>query len=87
MMLSSLSTVNTGQSWQDKIETVRKRMQDNQARMLVITALDEVACKLNFALSAIVNVKIVGLFNMRGSDVDYNPVFFSYAIITPDDIR
>lgn len=24
---------------------------------------------------------------MRGSDIDYNPVFFSYAIITLDDVR
>ncbi|KAI0236769.1 hypothetical protein L0F63_001889 [Massospora cicadina] len=33
---------------------------------LVVTALDEVAW----------------LFNLRGSDIDYNPVFFAYAIIT-----
>ncbi|KAJ9054469.1 hypothetical protein DSO57_1014149 [Entomophthora muscae] len=33
---------------------------------LLVTALDEVAW----------------LFNLRGSDIDYNPVFFSYAIIT-----
>lgn len=29
----------------------------------------------------------VGLFNMRGSDIDYNPLFFSYAIITLEDVR
>lgn len=28
-----------------------------------------------------------GLFNLRGSDIEYNPVFFSYAIITMKDVR
>ena len=28
-----------------------------------------------------------GLFNMRGADIDYNPVFFSYAIISMEDVR
>lgn len=28
-----------------------------------------------------------GLFNLRGSDVEYNPVFFAYAIIGIDTIR
>jgi Creatinase/Prolidase N-terminal domain len=35
---------------------------------VIITALDEVAW----------------LLNLRGGDVDYNPVFISYAVITPD---
>jgi len=28
-----------------------------------------------------------GLFNLRGSDIDYNPVFFAYAIVTLSDVR
>lgn len=28
----------------------------------------------------------LGLLNLRGSDIAYNPVFYSYAIITPDDL-
>jgi Xaa-Pro aminopeptidase len=35
---------------------------------MVITMLDEVAW----------------LFNLRGADIAYNPVFFAYATITPD---
>lgn len=35
---------------------------------VIITALDEVAW----------------LLNLRGGDVDYNPVFISYVIVTPD---
>jgi Xaa-Pro aminopeptidase len=29
----------------------------------------------------------VGLFNLRGSDISYNPVFFSYAIVTMSEAR
>ena len=28
-----------------------------------------------------------GLFNLRGADIEYNPVFFSYALVTMEDIR
>ena len=30
---------------------------------------------------------LLGLFNLRGSDVSYNPVFFSYAIVTQSEAR
>ena len=29
----------------------------------------------------------VGLFNLRGSDIPYNPVFFSYGIVTLSEAR
>lgn len=29
---------------------------------------------------------VVGLFNLRGSDIVYNPVFFAYAIVTREDV-
>lgn len=29
--------------------------------------------------------EIAWLFNLRGNDIPYNPVFFSYAIVTPDN--
>ena len=47
-----------------------------------------VACELYdiYNDSIIVGVH-AGLFNMRGGDVDYNPVFFSYALITTEDVR
>ncbi|XP_033098855.1 xaa-Pro aminopeptidase 1-like [Anneissia japonica] len=54
-----------GKTWQDKIYQVRKKMEAKQADNLVITALDEVAW----------------LFNLRGSDIVYNPVFFAYAVV------
>lgn len=29
---------------------------------------------------------ILGLFNMRGEDIPYNPFFYSYTLLTMDDI-
>ncbi|XP_022833296.1 xaa-Pro aminopeptidase ApepP-like isoform X2 [Spodoptera litura] len=57
----------TGKCAGEKIAELRAKMEDKKASALVITALDEVAYVLN----------------LRGSDIEYNPVFFSYLIITP----
>lgn len=59
-----------GRSWQDKVTDVRKAMLKKGAKALVITSLDDVAY----------------LFNLRGSDVNYNPVFFSYSVVTTENI-
>lgn len=56
----------TGKSWEEKITLVREKLKEKRADALVVTALDEVAY----------------LFNMRGSDIEYNPVFFAYAVVT-----
>lgn len=29
----------------------------------------------------------LGLFNLRGADIEYNPVFFAYTIVGIDTIR
>ncbi|KAK4525860.1 hypothetical protein GAYE_SCF17G3769 [Galdieria yellowstonensis] len=55
-----------GESMKSKLERVRSSMSKNRCNLLIVSALDEVAW----------------LFNLRGSDVEYNPVFLSYAIIT-----
>ncbi|XP_063289686.1 xaa-Pro aminopeptidase 1 isoform X2 [Pelobates fuscus] len=69
--LITLGLKYTGMSWKEKIETLRTRMAERKASWIVLTALDEVAW----------------LFNLRGSDVEYNPVFFAYAIIGTNTIR
>ncbi len=46
-----------GQEWSAKLEEMRGKMRSSDADVLVVTTLDEVAW----------------LFNLRGSDVDYNP--------------
>uniref|UniRef100_A0A2A4K1N0 Aminopeptidase P N-terminal domain-containing protein n=1 Tax=Heliothis virescens TaxID=7102 RepID=A0A2A4K1N0_HELVI len=57
----------TGKTAGQKIEELRQKMVEKKASALVITALDEVAYTLN----------------LRGSDIQYNPVFFSYLVVTP----
>lgn len=69
--LIALSKKTTGCSWSEKVEAVRSKMVNEKASVCVFTKLDEIAY----------------LFNMRGSDIDYNPLFFSYAIITLEDIH
>ncbi|XP_033340803.1 xaa-Pro aminopeptidase ApepP [Megalopta genalis] len=55
----------------EKVRLCREEMNKNEAKVLVITALDEVAYILNF----------------RGSDIPYNPVFFAYVILTLNDLH
>ena len=54
-----------GQSVSSKLSALRQEMVKRDADTHIICALDEIAW----------------LFNLRGSDVDYNPVFLSYAVI------
>lgn len=56
-----------GKQFQDKIEELRKELDKKKAAAFVVSMLDEVAW----------------LFNLRGNDIPYNPVFFSYAVVTP----
>lgn len=61
----------TGKTWQEKICLVREKLEEKKADALILTALDEVAY----------------LFNMRGSDIEYNPVFFAYAVICANSVH
>lgn len=56
----------TGESYPSKLKKLRKAMAEYGAKAHIITALDCIAW----------------LFNIRGTDVQYNPVAVSYAIIT-----
>ncbi len=58
----------TGCSLSEKLGNIRQALQANQAGLLPITKLDEVAWA----------------FNLRGADVAYNPVFIAYGLITLD---
>lgn len=57
----------SGKSVTAKLEDLRKELDKKKSSGLVVSMLDEIAW----------------LFNLRGNDIPYNPVFFSYAIITP----
>ena len=50
-----------------KIQDLVKELEKKKAAGLVVSMLDEIAW----------------LYNLRGNDIPYNPVFFSYAVITP----
>ncbi|XP_057705363.1 xaa-Pro aminopeptidase 2 isoform X1 [Corythoichthys intestinalis] len=59
-------------SWQTKVKQIRNQMKDNpyEPTALLLSALDETAW----------------LFNMRGNDIPYNPFFYSYTLLTMDEI-
>lgn len=57
-----------GKPFQEKLTSLRKDLSEKKATAMIISMLDEVAW----------------LFNLRGSDIDYNPVFFAYALVTPE---
>ena len=59
----------TGESLAKKLERVREAMGKKKATILPVTKLDQIAW----------------LYNLRGRDVECNPVFISYAIVTQDD--
>ncbi|TIA91100.1 hypothetical protein E3P99_01248 [Wallemia hederae] len=57
-----------GRSVSEKLADIRAYLAEKHAHSFIVTMLDETAW----------------LFNLRGSDIVYNPLFFSYAIVTQD---
>lgn len=62
-----IDTTYTGQSIADKLSAVRAVLKQHHADHHLISSLDDLAW----------------LFNLRGSDVSYNPVVLGFALITP----
>ncbi|KAI1375761.1 aminopeptidase-like protein [Hypoxylon crocopeplum] len=58
-----------GKDVKTKLANLRKELEKKKSLGFVVSMLDEIAW----------------LFNLRGNDIPYNPVFFSYAIITADE--
>ena len=65
----TLGAETVGWSRTQKLTWIRKWLQDNGSDAILITALDEIAWMLN----------------VRGQDVEYNPVVMSYLLVTRDD--
>ncbi|CAH6779968.1 xaa-Pro aminopeptidase 2 [Phodopus roborovskii] len=63
----------TGSTWQEKVSTIRSYMKNHTMAPtgLLLSALDETAW----------------LFNLRSSDIPYNPFFYSYTLLTDSSIR
>lgn len=76
-----------GQSWKGKVSDIRLKMKEVDASVVVLTALDEVACKSPHYHTHTLTCTHTGLLNLRGSDIDYNPLFFAFAMVTTEDIR
>ncbi|KAF2106784.1 putative Xaa-Pro aminopeptidase P [Lophiotrema nucula] len=60
---------HSGKSFEEKIEDLRKELEKRKSLGFVVSMLDEIAW----------------LYNLRGNDIPYNPVFFSYAVVTPTE--
>lgn len=58
----------TGQSCQHKLAALRETLASKNSWGFIINTLDEIAW----------------LFNLRGSDIPFNPVFFAYSLVTHD---
>ncbi|EEB05943.1 aminopeptidase [Schizosaccharomyces japonicus yFS275] len=63
-----LGTEFAGACVSAKLDDVRKALEKNSLDAFAVTMLDEIAW----------------VFNVRGSDVAYNPVFFAYALISKE---
>lgn len=68
--ITNLDLKYAGRTIASKLKEIREELTTNDAECLVVTALDEVAY----------------LLNLRGSDISYNPLFFSYVIVTLTDV-
>ena len=64
-----LATRFAGETSASKLRRVRRAMRARGADALLVSTLDAIAW----------------LFNVRGSDVAYNPVVIAYAVVTPDE--
>lgn len=60
-----------GMSRREKLTNIRGKMQAEKADCLAVSALDEIAWTLN----------------LRGGDVDYNPVFLSFMLVFEDMVE
>lgn len=67
----SLPLDKTGASSKSKIADLRFYISSKNRDAIVISALDQIAW----------------LLNLRGSDIEYNPVFKSYCIVTLSEVR
>ena len=66
----ALPASSTGETFPEKLARVRAEMREENADYLLISDLMETAW----------------LFNLRGSDIDYTPVFFSYTLVSADQV-
>ncbi|KAH3674930.1 hypothetical protein WICMUC_002950 [Wickerhamomyces mucosus] len=70
--LIKLDLKYSGEDFDNKLERLLNELKEkHQSTSILISSLDEIAWFLN----------------LRGSDIEYNPVFFSYLIVNDKDIK
>ncbi len=69
--ITELEDEQAGESSESKIEWLREFLRNSGCDAMLVTALDEIAW----------------LFNVRGSDIEYNPLVISYMIVSMDEVR
>ena len=62
-------SIYSGKTTTEKLKAVRAELKKNRANVFVMSSLDDIAW----------------LFNIRGNDVDYNPVVIAYALVEEDN--
>ncbi|MCR5003905.1 MAG: aminopeptidase P family protein [Bacteroidales bacterium] len=69
--VQTLGAEQTGWSRIQKIEWIRNTLRAKKCDAILLTALDEIAWMLN----------------VRGTDIDYNPVVMSYLLVTQEEVN
>lgn len=60
----------TGKDWYKKVKDVQEKMKEKGTTAHVVQSLDSIAW----------------LLNLRGDEISYNPVFFSYVVVRKDEV-
>jgi len=60
----------SGKTYEEKLSEIREKMKEKNADYYILSSLDDIAWT----------------FNLRGSDVGYNPVFLAYVVFTKDAV-
>ncbi|KAL3282457.1 hypothetical protein HHI36_005641 [Cryptolaemus montrouzieri] len=68
--IKPLALKYTGRTVEEKLKDIIEQMKEKNCSTLVISTLDDIAWTLN----------------LRGSDIDYNPLFFAYLVIQPKGV-
>lgn len=69
--ITELEDAQAGESSESKIAWLREFLRERDCDAMLLTALDEIAW----------------LFNVRGADIEYNPLVISYMIVSQDDVK
>lgn len=67
----ALTDAEAGESVQSKIASLREKLTQKGCNAIVLTALDD----------------ICWLLNIRGDDVQFNPVVYGYVLVTMDAVH